>query len=45
MSEIDIFASSTDNLNIITLDHLKMNIALVGNTEHFDNEIERGWTM
>ena len=27
MAEIDIFASSTDNFNIITLDHMKMNIA------------------
>ena len=39
VSEFDIFASSTDNLNIIVLDHLKMNVAFVGNNEHFDNEI------
>ena len=32
-------ASSKDNLNIIALDHLKMNVAFVGNNEHFDNEI------
>ena len=39
ITEIDTFASSTDNLNIIALDHLKMNVAFVGNNEHFDNEI------
>ena len=39
-TSFDIFVSSTDNLNIITLDHLKMNIASVGNTEHFDSEID-----
>ena len=38
MSEIDIFVSSTGNFNIITLDHVKMNIALARNTGHFDNQ-------
>ena len=28
-----------DNLNVIALDHLKMNVAFVGNNEQFDNEI------
>ena len=39
MSEIDVFVSST---GVITLDHMrKLNdITLVGNTEHFDNEID-----
>ena len=39
MSEIDIFVSST---GVITFDHMrKLNdITLVGNTEHFDNEID-----
>ena len=39
MSEIDIFVSST---GVITLDHMrKLNdVTLVGNTEHFDNEID-----
>ena len=39
MSEIDIFVSPT---GIITLDHMrKLNdITLVGNTGHFDNEID-----
>ena len=42
ITEIDIFASSADNLNIIALDHLKMNIAFVGN-----NDLKRasGWMM
>ena len=40
MSEIDIFVSSTGDLNIITLDHMKVNIAFVGNTEHFDNQFD-----
>ena len=41
MSEIVIFVSSTGNFNIITLDHMNKlkNIAFVGNTGHFDNEI------
>ena len=39
MSEIDIFVSST---GVITLDHMKKlnEITLVGNTGHFDNEID-----
>ena len=39
MSEIDIFVSPT---GIITLDHMKKlnEITLVGNTGHFDNEID-----
>ena len=39
MSEIDIFVSST---GVITLDHMRKfnDITLVGNTEHFDNEID-----
>ena len=42
MSEIDIVVSSTGNCNISTLDHLKKlkNNAFVGNTGHFDNEID-----
>ena len=41
MSEIGIFVYSTGNFNIIAVDHMNklMNHALVGNTEHFDNEI------
>ena len=38
VSEFDIFASSTDKLNIIALDHLKMNVAFVGNNEQFYHE-------
>ena len=39
MSEIDIFVSST---GVITLDHMKKlnEITVVGNTGHFDNEID-----
>ena len=39
MSEIDLFVSST---SIVTLDHKKKlkNNAFVGNTGHFDNEID-----
>ena len=42
MSEFDTFVSSTGNLNISTLDHMKMtkNSAFVGNTRHFDDEID-----
>ena len=43
MSEIDIFVSS---MSAITLDHMKKlkNNTLVGNTGHFDNEIDlAGW--
>ena len=36
MSVIDIFVPSTGNLNNITLDHMKMNIAFVKNAEYFD---------
>ena len=39
VSEFDMFASSTDNFNIIAWDHLKMNVAFVGNNEHFDIKI------
>ena len=47
MSEIDIFVSPT---GVITVDHMKKlkHIAFVGNTGHFDNEIDfaaqRAWT-
>ena len=34
------FVSSTGNFNTITLDRVKMNTAFVGNTGHFDNEID-----
>ena len=39
MSEIDIFISST---SFITLDHKKLlkNSTFVGNTRHFDNEVD-----
>ena len=42
MSVIDLFVSLTGNSNIITLDHMKnlKNNAFVGNTGHFDNEID-----
>ena len=42
VSEIDTFVSSTGNLNIITLDHMKkmMNNAIVRNIGHSDNEID-----
>ena len=46
MFEIDIFVSSTGNFNISIFDHMKKlkNNALVGNTGHFDNEIDlAGW--
>ena len=41
VSEIGIFVYSTGNFNIIALDHMNKlkNYALVGNTGHFDNEI------
>ena len=41
MSKIGMCASSTGNFNIVALDHMKKlkNIAFVGNTGHFDNEI------
>ena len=40
-SEFDISVSSTNNFNIIALDHMNKlkNTAFVGNTGHFDNEI------
>ena len=41
--EIDIFGSSTGNLNINTLDHLKKNSAFVGDTEQFRQEDRLGW--
>merc|ERR1712080_454135 len=42
VSDIDIFTSATGNFNIITLEHMKKmkNNAIVGNTGHFDNEID-----
>ena len=42
MSEFDIFVSSAGNFNFGTLDHVKKltNNAFVGNTGHFDNEID-----
>ena len=40
VSETDIFASPTDNFNIITLDHLLKNNAFVGNTAYLDNGID-----
>ena len=42
VSVVDIFASSTGYLNVISLDHMKMikNNAIVGSTGHFDNEID-----
>ena len=42
MSEFDIFVSSTGIFNISTLDHMRMikNSAFVGNTGHFDKEID-----
>ena len=42
MSEIDIFVSSTGNFNISALGHLRKskNNAFVGNTGHFDDEID-----
>merc|ERR1739848_811543 len=39
IDEVDIFTSATGNFNIITLEHMKNN-AIVGNIEHFDNEID-----
>merc|ERR1711918_298090 len=40
--EMDIFVTTTGNFNIITLEHMKKmkNNAIVGNTGHFDNEID-----
>ena len=32
--------SSTSNFDIITLDHMKVNTAIVGNTGHFRNEMD-----
>ena len=42
VSGTDIFAFSTCNFDVCTLDHMKMtkNSALVGNTGHFVNEID-----
>merc|ERR1712100_790319 len=42
VGEVDIFISSTGNFKIIALDHMKnmKNNAIVGNTGHFDNEID-----
>ena len=47
MSVFDIFAPSTGNLNDITLDHVKMNIAVVGSTNLTTNSpltAQRAWT-
>ena len=42
MSEIDIFVSSAGNFNFSTVDHVKKltNNTFVGNTGHFDNDID-----
>merc|ERR1712130_962941 len=42
VGEIDIFVSATGNKDIIRLEHMKKmkNNAIVGNTGHFDNEID-----
>merc|ERR1712151_1055660 len=42
LSEVDIFVTTTGNIKIITLEHMKKmkNNAIVGNIGHFDNEIE-----
>ena len=40
MAEIDITVSSKGNFNIITLDHMKMNITFAGNTRHFCKEVD-----
>merc|ERR1712226_1268203 len=42
VGEIDIFVTTTGNLNIITVDHMRKmkNNAIVGNIGHFDNEID-----
>merc|ERR1712023_170092 len=42
INEIDIFATTTGNFNIITLENMKKmkNNAIVGNIGHFDNEIQ-----
>merc|ERR1712228_1140386 len=42
VGEIDIFVTTTGNFNIITVDMMKKmkNNAIVGNIDHFDNEID-----
>merc|ERR1712125_77142 len=42
VGEIDIFTTTTGNVNIITLEHMKKmkNNAIVNNIGHFDNEID-----
>merc|ERR1712107_200858 len=42
LNEVDIFVTTTGNFKIITLEHMKKmkNNAIVGNSGHFDNEIE-----
>merc|ERR1712127_1160359 len=42
VGEIDIFTSATGNFDIITLEHMQKmkNNAIVGNIDHFDNEID-----
>ena len=40
MSVTDLIVSSTENFNIITLDHMMMKKALVGDTGHFHNVID-----
>ena len=42
MSETDIFASSTCNFNIVTLDRLKIS-PFVDNTRHSDDGIDIRW--
>merc|ERR1712029_114835 len=42
IGDVDIFTTTTGNFKIITLEHMKKmkNNAIVGNIDHFDNEIE-----
>merc|ERR1712217_441016 len=42
LDQMDIFVTTTGNFKIITLEHMKKmkNNAIVGNIDHFDNEIE-----
>jgi adenosylhomocysteinase len=42
VSQADIFITSTGNVDIITIEHMRQmkDCAIVGNIGHFDNEIE-----
>merc|ERR1712119_182355 len=42
INEVDIFVTTTGNMGIITVNHMKnmKNNAIVGNIGHFDNEID-----